>query len=107
MSNHPGEARSPTDGGNSNGKKVGVGIVGCGEAAQILHWPSLYQLADHNGRGGVTHLESHPTWGDPFVAEWKSFHANITNNQAPKTGPTDFMRDLELFIEMAHLMRAS
>ena len=23
-----------------------VGIVGCGEAAQILHLPSLYQLAD-------------------------------------------------------------
>src|SRR6516225_7750681 len=46
MSNHPGEAQRPTDGRNSNGKKVRVGIVGCGEAAQILHWPSLYQLAD-------------------------------------------------------------
>ena len=64
-------------------------------------------ITESNGRGGVTHLESHPTWGDPFVAEWKSFHTNITNNQAPKTGPTDFMRDLELFIEMAQLMRAS
>ena len=46
MSNHPGEAQRPTDGRNSNGKKVRVGIVGCGEAAQILHWPSLYQVAD-------------------------------------------------------------
>src|SRR6516164_5910258 len=46
MSNHPGEAQRPTDGRNSNGKKVRVGIIGCGEAAQILHWPSLYQLAD-------------------------------------------------------------
>ena len=64
-------------------------------------------ITESNGRGGVSHLESHPTWGDPFVAEWKSFHTNITNNQAPKTGPTDFMRDLELFIEMAQLMRAS
>jgi predicted dehydrogenase len=64
-------------------------------------------ITESNGRGGVTHLESHPTWGDPFVAEWKSFHTNITNNQAPKTGPTDFMRDLELFIELAQLMRAS
>ena len=64
-------------------------------------------ITESNGRGGVTHLESHPTWGDPFVAEWKSFHTNITNNQAPKTGPTDFMKDLELFTEMAQLMRAS
>src|SRR6516164_3974239 len=73
----------------------------------VRNLPIRLLITESNGRGGVTHLESHPTWGDPFVAEWKSFHTNITNNQAPKTGPTDFMRDLELFIEMAQLMRAS
>src|SRR5215469_11395390 len=47
MSNHAGEEpQERTDGRNSNGKKLRVGIVGCGEAAQILHWPSLYQPAD-------------------------------------------------------------
>jgi predicted dehydrogenase len=28
-------------------RRIRVGIVGCGEVAQIMHWPSLYQLADH------------------------------------------------------------
>src|SRR6516162_2076143 len=27
-------------------RRVRVGIVGCGEATQIIHWPTLYQLAD-------------------------------------------------------------
>ena len=26
--------------------RIKVGIVGCGEVAQIMHWPSLYQLFD-------------------------------------------------------------
>src|ERR1700675_4642072 len=27
-------------------RRIRVGFVGCGEVAQIMHWPSLYQLAD-------------------------------------------------------------
>jgi predicted dehydrogenase len=27
-------------------RKIRVGIVGCGEVTQIMHWPSLFQLAD-------------------------------------------------------------
>jgi predicted dehydrogenase len=27
-------------------RKIRVGIVGCGEVTQIIHWPSLFQLAD-------------------------------------------------------------
>ena len=73
----------------------------------VRNLPIRLLITESNGRGGVTHLESHPTWGDPFVAEWKSFYTNITNNQAPKTGPADFVRDLELFTEMAQLMRHS
>jgi len=73
----------------------------------VRNLPIRLLITESNDRGGVTHLESHPTWGDPFVAEWKSFHTNITNNEAPKTGPADFVRDLELFTEMARLMCAS
>jgi predicted dehydrogenase len=28
-------------------RKIRVGIVGCGEVTQIMHWPSLFQLANH------------------------------------------------------------
>jgi predicted dehydrogenase len=62
-------------------------------------------ITQDNGRGGVTILDSNPAWGDPFVAEWKAFYDNITENKAPKTGPADFVHDLELFAEMARLMR--
>jgi len=27
-------------------RRIRVGIVGCGEVTQIIHWPTLYQLAD-------------------------------------------------------------
>ena len=57
-----------------------------------------------NGQGGVSNRTSHPAWGDPFVEEWKAFYKNVIKNQVPKTDPTDFAQDLELFTEMARLM---
>ena len=71
----------------------------------VRNLPIRLFVTEDNGHGGVTTLESHPTWGDPFVAEWKAFYENITENKSPKTGPADFVHDLELFAEMARLMR--
>jgi len=65
----------------------------------------LFFVSEDNGRGGVTNLDSNPAWGDPFVAEWKAFYENVTESKASKTGPVDFVQDLELFAEMARLMR--
>ena len=28
-------------------RRLRLGLVGCGEVTQIMHWPSLYQLSDH------------------------------------------------------------
>ena len=33
-------------GTSSSKRRIRVGIVGCGEVTQIMHWPSLYQLGD-------------------------------------------------------------
>jgi predicted dehydrogenase len=71
----------------------------------VRNSPIRLIITQDNGRGGVTILDSNPAWGDPFVAEWKAFYDNITENKAPKTGPADFVHDLELFAEMARLMR--
>ena len=71
----------------------------------VRNSPIRLFVTEDNGRGGVTSLNSNPAWGDPFVAEWKAFYENITQNRAPKTGPADFVFDLELFAEMARLMR--
>jgi predicted dehydrogenase len=31
---------------NMSQRRIRIGIVGCGEVTQIMHWPSLQQLAD-------------------------------------------------------------
>jgi predicted dehydrogenase len=71
----------------------------------VRNSPIRLFITEDNGRGGVTALDSNPVWGDPFVAEWKAFYDNIMEKKAPKTGPADFLHDLELFAEMARLMR--
>ena len=62
-------------------------------------------VKEANGAGGVTEVDAHPVWGDPFVEQWKAFYENVTKGQAPKTSPADFVQDLELFAAMARRMR--
>jgi predicted dehydrogenase len=71
----------------------------------VRNLPTRIFTTESNGKGGVTIIDSHPAWGDPFVDEWKAFYRNITQKLLPKSGPEDFMLDLELFGQMAQLMR--
>jgi predicted dehydrogenase len=71
----------------------------------VRNLPIRLFITEDNGHGGVTNVDSHPLWGDPFVAEWKTFYENVTESKTPKTSPADFAQDLELFAEMARLMR--
>jgi predicted dehydrogenase len=70
----------------------------------VRNSPIRLLTIETNGQGGVSNRTSHPAWGDPFVEEWKAFYKNVTKNKVPKTNPTDFAQDLELFTEMARLM---
>ena len=67
--------------------------------------PIRLVITEASSRGGVTKVDAHPAWGDPFVEEWKAFYENVTDDKAPKTSPADFVQDLELFAEMARQMR--
>ena len=71
----------------------------------VRNLPIRVFTTEANGQGGVNTIDSHPAWGDPFVAEWKAFYQNVSENLKPKSGPDDFLLDLELFNEMARLMR--
>lgn len=71
----------------------------------VRNLPIRLTVTEDNGRGGVNRVDSHPAWGDPFVAEWKTFYQNVAENAVPKTDPSDFAQDLELIAEMARLMR--
>jgi predicted dehydrogenase len=70
----------------------------------VRNSPIRLLVTESSRQGGVTTRTSHPAWGDPFVEEWKAFYNNVTENKVPKTNPTDFGQDLELFAEMARLM---
>jgi predicted dehydrogenase len=70
----------------------------------VRNLPIRVFTTEANGQGGVTTTDAHPAWGDPFVAEWKAFYNNVTENRLPKSGPEDFLLDLELFTQMVQLM---
>ena len=70
----------------------------------VRHLPARLSLTAANGAGGVTEEISQPTWRDAFVGEWEAFHAAVTAGADVRTPPSDFRRDLELFVEMARLM---
>jgi predicted dehydrogenase len=70
----------------------------------VRNLPIRVFTTESNGQGGVTTSDARPAWGDPFVAEWKAFYDNVTKNRLPKSGPEDFVLDLELFTQMVELM---
>jgi predicted dehydrogenase len=70
----------------------------------VRNSPIRLLITESGRHGRVTTRTPHPAWGDPFVEQWKAFYNNVTENKVPKTNPTDFEQDLELFAEMARLM---
>ena len=71
----------------------------------VRNLPIRLLVTESSRHGEVTTRTSHPAWGDPFVEQWKAFYNNVTENKVPKTNPSDFGQDLELFAKMARLMR--
>jgi predicted dehydrogenase len=71
----------------------------------VRNLPIRLFVTEANGPSGVRNTELHPAWGDPFVEEWKAFHKNIIESNRPKSDPTDFAQDLELFAEMVRFIR--
>jgi predicted dehydrogenase len=52
------------------------------------------------------HLETiQPAFEDNFTREWRAFYQNLTTGSVPKTNPSDYRHDLELFAEMIECIR--
>jgi predicted dehydrogenase len=71
----------------------------------VRNLPVRLRVTAAHGRDGVSEQAIQPDWSDPFVAEWRAFHDNVTQGRAAKTSPADFREDLELYAEMIRLMR--
>jgi predicted dehydrogenase len=72
----------------------------------VRNLPVRLTMLDANGEGGLVERRIHPRWGDPFVDEWRSFHASVTQRTPPESSPVDFRRDLELFGAMLDRLTA-
>jgi predicted dehydrogenase len=70
----------------------------------VRNLPIRLYVTAANGQGGVVERAEHPAWGDAFVAEWRAFYTNVVERRTPKTPPSDFRQDLELFRDMIALM---
>lgn len=73
----------------------------------VRNLPIRLLVTETNGAGGVREEAIHPSWGDPFVAEWQAFHANVNQGKAPKTDPADFRQDLELFLSIVQRVQVA
>jgi len=74
------------------------------DTSHVRNLPVRATVTDANSTGGVEERTIHPGWRDPFVEEWRAFHAHATGGTQPKTSPADFREDLELFRELAAAM---
>ncbi len=60
----------------------------------IRHVPARLTQIRASGPAGVETSKSFPSRADPFVAEWRAFHACVTKKLTPKTSIADSREDL-------------
>ena len=71
----------------------------------VLNLPIRLVVTEADGQYGTSERIVNPAWGDAFACEWEAFYDNVTGGHSPKTSVADYRQDLELFRDMAALMR--
>jgi predicted dehydrogenase len=72
----------------------------------IRHFPTV--LVSEETRGDAyARTVTRPHLKDPYTHELEYFHNVVTEGGEPKTGPEDFVEDLELFAEIIRVLAAS
>jgi predicted dehydrogenase len=70
----------------------------------VRHLPARLTVTRGVDPAGMSVETRFSTRSDSFVAEWRAFHANISNGTRPKTSIEDARNDLVLFKEMVARM---
>lgn len=65
----------------------------------VRHLPTTLEIEQTSG-DAITRSVRRPHLKDPYTHEWEYFHHCVTTGEPPKTGPEDFVSDLELFAEL-------
>jgi predicted dehydrogenase len=73
----------------------------------VRHLPTTL-VVEETEEDAFTRSVRRPHLQDPYTYELEYFHAMATTGGTPKTGPEDFVEDLDLFAELVrHLAKAS
>jgi predicted dehydrogenase len=72
----------------------------------IRHFPTVLVTEETRG-DGLHRTVSRPHLKDPYTHELEYFHSMVTQGGRPKTGPEDFVEDLDLFTELIRVMAAN
>ena len=65
----------------------------------VRHLPTTLEVEQTSG-DAITRSVRRPHLKDPYTHEWEYFHHCVTTGRPPKTGPEDFVADLQLFAEL-------
>ena len=69
----------------------------------VRHFPTVLVREETVG-DAYTRTVTRPSLTDPYTQELRYFHAAVTEGNAPKSGPEDFVEDLELFREIVAVL---
>ncbi len=69
----------------------------------VRHLPTALHIEQTDG-DAITRSVRRPHLKDPYTHELEYFHACATQGVTPKTGPEDFVTDLDLFAELIRQM---
>lgn len=65
----------------------------------VRHLPTTLEVEQTSG-DAITRSVRRPHLKDPYTHEWEYFHHCVSTGERPKTGPEDFVSDLQLFTEL-------
>jgi predicted dehydrogenase len=71
----------------------------------IRHWPTTLVL-DRTVGDSYEQSVLRPDLKDPYTHELEYFHARVTAGEPVKTGPEDYVEDMELFTDIIKAIRA-
>jgi predicted dehydrogenase len=77
------------------------------ETGYVRNLPVRLTITETEGRTGTVEHVLTPTWEDPFVSEWRAFHASVTAGAPVRASAADARLDVELCADIVDAVRAS
>jgi predicted dehydrogenase len=77
------------------------------ETGYVRNLPVRLTITETSGRTGTVQHVLTPDWEDPFVSEWRAFHACVTDGVPVRASAADARLDVRLCADIVDAIRAS